>query len=140
MMRGDIRNTFEMTAERSAACERGGAWPSSSRTQGEALGGAKREPEDAEMRRCHAPHLGVRGRALRRPVPDAPVTSADFTFFGAAKGLLQNSTNLCRGTHRATVRLKGHNGKVSNYQAPLKPTGCKKHAKHRRHARRGAKR
>jgi len=32
------------------ACDRWRAWPSSSRTQGEAFGGAKGEPEDAEMR------------------------------------------------------------------------------------------
>jgi hypothetical protein len=31
-------------------CARGFARPSSSRTQGEAFGGAKGEPEDAEMR------------------------------------------------------------------------------------------
>jgi hypothetical protein len=35
-----------------SACARGFARPSSSRTQGEAFGGAKGEPEDAEMRRA----------------------------------------------------------------------------------------
>ena len=35
-----------------SACNRGRAWPSRSRTQGEAFGGAKGEPEDAEMRRA----------------------------------------------------------------------------------------
>jgi hypothetical protein len=35
-----------------SACARGLARPSSSRTQGEAFGGAKGEPEDAEMRRA----------------------------------------------------------------------------------------
>jgi hypothetical protein len=125
-----------MTAERSAACERGGAWPSSSRTQGEALGGAKREPEDAEMRRCHAPHLGVRGRALRRPVPDAPVNSADFSFFGAGKGLLENSTDLCKGSHKVTVKLKGHNGKRLTYKTPLRAS-CGKRRGSKRKQRRG---
>jgi hypothetical protein len=33
-----------------SACARGFGRPSSSRTQGEAFGGAKGEPEDAEMR------------------------------------------------------------------------------------------
>ena len=33
-----------------AACDRGRAWPSRSRTQGAALGGAKGKPEDAEVR------------------------------------------------------------------------------------------
>jgi len=33
-----------------AACAWGRAWPSRSRTQGAAFGGAKGKPEDAEMR------------------------------------------------------------------------------------------
>ena len=33
-----------------APCDRWRAWPSRSRTQGEAFGGAKGEPEDEEMR------------------------------------------------------------------------------------------
>jgi len=33
-----------------SACDRWRAWPSRSRTQGEAFGGAKGESEDAEMR------------------------------------------------------------------------------------------
>jgi hypothetical protein len=35
-----------------ATCDWGRAWPSRSRTQGAALGGAKRKPEDEEMRRA----------------------------------------------------------------------------------------
>jgi hypothetical protein len=35
-----------------SACDWGFARPSSSRTQGEAFGGAKGKPEDAEMRRA----------------------------------------------------------------------------------------
>jgi hypothetical protein len=38
--------------ESQLACARGFARPSSSRTQGEVFGGAKGEPEDAEMRRA----------------------------------------------------------------------------------------
>lgn len=157
---GGIRNTFEVTAERPAACDRGGAWSSSSarrssqavefwffcaaseaaafaRTQGAALGGAKRKPEDAETRSCQAPHPGGRGRALRRPIPDAPVSSADFVFGAGPKSLSENSTDLCHGSHRATVKLKGHNGKVDDYRAPLKAScGAKKHKKHKRRHRR----
>ena len=43
-----------------AACARGRARPSSSRTQGDALGGTKGEPEDAEMRR-YSRVIRVRG-------------------------------------------------------------------------------
>jgi hypothetical protein len=80
----------------------------------------------------------VKGGGIRNTfefVPDAPVTSADFVFDGAAKGLLQNSTNLCRSTNKVKVLLKAHSGKRFQYQTPLKPTGCKKGAKKKRHVR-----
>ena len=71
-------------------------------------------------------------------VPDAPVSSADFTFFGGKKSLLSNSRNLCRSTNKVKVFLKAHSGKRVTYGTPLKPLGCKKHRKkpkHSRHAR-----
>ncbi len=39
-----------MTADFGSTCDRGRAWPSRSRTQGAAFGGAKGKSEDAEMR------------------------------------------------------------------------------------------
>ena len=62
-------------------------------------------------------------------VPDAPVTSADFTFFGGKKGLIDNSRNLCKSTNKVRVQLKAHSGKQLAYQTPLVPTGCKKKGK-----------
>jgi len=62
-------------------------------------------------------------------VPDAPVSSADFTFFGGRKGLLDNSRNLCAGVNKVKVLLKAHSGKRVVYKTPLKPTGCKKKGK-----------
>jgi hypothetical protein len=59
-------------------------------------------------------------------VPDAPVTSADFTFFGGKKSLLSNSRNLCRSVNKVGVELKAHSGKELSYKTPLKPMGCKK--------------
>jgi hypothetical protein len=61
-------------------------------------------------------------------VPDAPVEWASFSFQGQKKGLFENSTNLCKGTHKAKVELTGQNGKTDNYGAPLKVT-CKGKAK-----------
>lgn len=43
-------------------------------------------------------------------VPDAPVTSFELDMFGGKRGLLINSTNLCKGRHRATSRFTGQNG------------------------------
>jgi len=80
----------------------------------------------------------VKGGGIRNTfetVPDAPVTSADFDFEGAAKGLFVNSTNLCKATHRADVRFTGHNGKSFNYRPALR-VSCHKHKGNKRTARR----
>ena len=61
-------------------------------------------------------------------VPDAPVTKAIFTAQGGKKGLFQNSTNICRGTHRATVKMDGQNGKFSDARPALK-VRCKSKGK-----------
>jgi hypothetical protein len=53
-------------------------------------------------------------------VPDAPVESFTLALAGGKKGLLVNSTNLCRGRHRATAKFTGQNGKTSLTRPPLK--------------------
>jgi hypothetical protein len=57
-------------------------------------------------------------------VPDAPFTKLIFDAQGAKKGLFQNSTNICKGTHRATLKLDAQNGKVYDTQPKLVPQ-CK---------------
>lgn len=59
-------------------------------------------------------------------VPDAPVTKAIITMQGGKKGLLQNSTNICRGIHRTTVKMDGQNGKVYDSRPMLKADCPKK--------------
>ena len=44
-------------------------------------------------------------------VPDAPVTSFRLRMQGGNKGLLVNSTNLCRQPHRATAKFEAQNGR-----------------------------
>jgi hypothetical protein len=56
-------------------------------------------------------HGGIRNTF--EAVPDAPVTKFTVTLKGAKKGLLENSTDICKGTHKANVRFVAHNGKVS---------------------------
>jgi len=58
-------------------------------------------------------------------LPDAPVSKFVLRMQGGKKGLLVNSTNLCRGTHNATVKMRGQNGKTRNFSSPLKAQ-CKK--------------
>ena len=69
-------------------------------------------------------------------VPDAPITKVVLRMGGGRKSLLENSTNVCRGKHLATVKMKGHNGAVRNFGAPLKA----KCGKAKKQAKRQAKR
>jgi hypothetical protein len=68
--------------------------------------------------------------------PDAPVSTFTLKMQGGKKGLLVNSTNLCKGTHRAIAAFTAHNGKVSEFnpelQAKCGAKGRKGKAKHRR--------
>jgi len=52
--------------------------------------------------------------------PDAPVSSFVLEMRGGKKGLFENSTNLCKGTHKAESNFTGQNGKRWNTKPPLK--------------------
>jgi hypothetical protein len=54
-------------------------------------------------------------------VPDAPVSRFVLELQGGKKGLLQNSTNLCKSTNKATVKMDGQNGKVNDFETVVKP-------------------
>jgi hypothetical protein len=87
----------------------------------------------------------VKGGGIRttfEAVPDAPVSSATFTFQGQKKGLFVNSTNLCKGVHRAKADFTGHNGKIYNTKPALKVKCGKGHKgkRHHRAAHKGAPR
>jgi hypothetical protein len=51
--------------------------------------------------------------------PDAPVSSVVVSLRGGKKGLFENSTNLCKGTHRALAAFTGHNGKLHEFRPAL---------------------
>jgi len=53
-------------------------------------------------------------------VPDAPVSKFVLEMKGGKKGLLVNSVDICKGTHKALVKFSGQNGKVSAFKAPVK--------------------
>ncbi|HEX3041708.1 MAG TPA: hypothetical protein VHP56_06425 [Solirubrobacterales bacterium] len=67
-------------------------------------------------------------------VPDAPISKVVVDFQGGEKGLLENSTDLCRAKKRAKVKFTGHNGKVLNAN-PVLQVKCKKGKAHKRRAR-----
>jgi hypothetical protein len=62
-------------------------------------------------------------------VPDAPVSKFTLEMKGGKKGLLVNSTDLCKRTNRALSHFTGQNGKVSDTNPVLVAQGCKGKAK-----------
>jgi hypothetical protein len=57
-------------------------------------------------------------------VPDAPVSRFKLDLFGGKRGLIENSTNLCKAKRRAEVRMLGQNGK-RRVVRPLLGVGCR---------------
>jgi hypothetical protein len=64
--------------------------------------------------------LNGRIRNTFEAVPDAPISKFVLTMQGGKKGLIVNSTNLCRGTHKAIADFTAQNGKVSNTRPAVK--------------------
>ena len=64
-------------------------------------------------------------------MPDAPVTKFVLSMQGGTKGLLENSTNLCAATNRATAKFDGQNGKLNDINPVLKAS-CGKAKKGKR--------
>ena len=69
---------------------------------------------------------GGRIRNTFEAVPDAPVTSFTLELQGAKKGLLVNSTDLCKSTNRAIADFTGQNGKVHDFNPVVTPSSCGK--------------
>lgn len=65
---------------------------------------------------------GIRTTFAR--VPDAPVSKFVLKMPGGRKSLLENSTNICRGTHRAVVNMTGQNGRIARSNPKVRVTGC----------------
>jgi hypothetical protein len=82
---------------------------------------------------------GGRIRNTFEKVPDAPVTKFTLTMQGGKKGLLVNSTNLCKSTNRAISHFVGQNGKVDDTNPILKPQCKKAKGKQKRAAKRSAR-
>jgi hypothetical protein len=82
---------------------------------------------------------GGRIRNTFEAVPDAPVSSFTLELQGAKKGLLVNSTNLCKSTNRAIADFTAQNGKVSDTN-PVLSAQCPKGRKGKQKAKGKAKR
>jgi hypothetical protein len=68
-------------------------------------------------------------------VLDAPVSKFVLRMKGGAKGLLVNSTDICRGSHRASVAMRAQNGRAASLRPSLENTSCsgKKLDNHKKH-------
>ncbi len=66
-------------------------------------------------------------------VPDVPVTSATFNFFGGKKGLLVNSRDICKAPAKATAKFRGQNGDVLTLHPALKSACAKAKKAKKRH-------
>jgi hypothetical protein len=77
-------------------------------------------------------------------VPDLPVSSFVLSMQGGKKGLLQNSTNTCRATNKATALFTAQNGKGLELRPELKNSKCakakKRKGKKQKHAHKRAAR
>jgi hypothetical protein len=72
-------------------------------------------------------------------VPDAPVTKFVLTMQGGKKGLIVNSADLCKGTHKAIAEFTAQNNEVSNTK-PVVKAKCGKSGKSGKAKRRSRKR
>ena len=57
-------------------------------------------------------------------VPDAPISRVVLSMQGAKKGLIVNSTDICKGAHRVNALFNAHNGASFSATPPLQATGC----------------
>jgi hypothetical protein len=81
--------------------------------------------------RIDSKHGGI--RTTFESVPDAPVSKFVLQMRGGKKGLLTNSTDICRRSHKATVAMQAQNGRAARLRPVLKSSGCgkKKLGKHK---------
>jgi hypothetical protein len=101
-----------------------------------ALKGPASQPVEVDLvGRIDSVKGGIRNRF--EIVPDAPVSTFSLQLQGGKRGLLVNSTNICRKANRATAKFTAHSGRVVVLRPALKGS-CASKAK-RAHPRAGNK-
>jgi hypothetical protein len=74
-------------------------------------------------------------RSSFETIPDAPVSRFVLRMQGGDKGLLVNSRDICKSTHRATVLIDGQNGKTADQSPVLSNGACPKAKKQKKRPR-----
>jgi hypothetical protein len=83
-------------------------------------------------------HGGI--RTTFETVPDAPVSKFVLRLPAGKKSLIVNSTNICKGKHRATVEMTGQSGREHNFSPLVEPKcGKQKVGKKPKHRKKGGK-
>jgi hypothetical protein len=70
--------------------------------------------------------------------PDAPVSEFLLAMAGGKKGLIENSTDICRGAHKATMKASAQSGKAFEARPALRAGGCAEKSKHKSAGKRSA--
>jgi hypothetical protein len=70
-------------------------------------------------------------RSSFEAIPDAPVSKFVLEMEGGAKGLIVNSTDICKGRHLAKANLTGQNGRLDRIE-PAVTAKCAKQKKRKR--------
>jgi hypothetical protein len=97
-----------------------------------ALKGPPSQPIEVDLDgRIDSLHGGI--RTTFEMVPDAPVSKFVLRMRGGKKSLIVNSTDICKGSHKSTVKMTGQNGMQHNFLTPLKAQ-CKKQKKNGKQA------
>jgi len=99
-----------------------------------ALHGPPSQPLEVDaVARIDAVKGGI--RSTFEAVPDVPLNSVVLEMAGAKKGLLQNSTNICKGKHLAKAEFEAQNGKAFDFKPALKAQCKSARKKSKRHHR-----
>ena len=80
----------------------------------------------------HVDSVNSRLRATFETIPDAPVSHFTLQLYGAKKGLIENTENLCSQPELATVAVHAQNGRVIERDSRFRLPCSSKHTKRKR--------
>jgi hypothetical protein len=90
-----------------------------------ALKGPDSQPIEIELSgRTDSKNEGIRNTF--DVVPDAPVSKFTLEMMGGKKSLIVNSTDICKGVHRADVKMSAQNGRRHNFTPRVVNPACGK--------------
>lgn len=102
-----------------------------------ALKGPDHQPIEVELSgRTDSKNKGIRNTF--DIVPDAPVSKFTLELMGGKKSLIVNSTNICKGIHRADVQMDAQNGRSRDFKPKVTNPACGKARKGKKAGKKGS--